>query len=161
MAQISAAAGSIDNPIPRRAARVLLIDSTGRVLMFRGFDPARPEQRYWFTAGGGLDEGETPAQAAVRELREETGLSVSESSLEGPVWRQTANFPYDGQWFRQDQDYFVVRVQSWQVSLDGLEAEEQRSIDAHQWWSLAELTGTRERYYPAELPRLLAEILGQ
>ncbi len=44
--------------IPRRAARVLLLDGAGRVLLLRGFDPAMPEHRYWFTVGGGLDDGE-------------------------------------------------------------------------------------------------------
>jgi 8-oxo-dGTP pyrophosphatase MutT (NUDIX family) len=31
---------------------------------------------YWHTIAGGVEEDETPAQAAVRELREETGLEA-------------------------------------------------------------------------------------
>ncbi|TML29501.1 MAG: NUDIX domain-containing protein, partial [Actinobacteria bacterium] len=59
--------------IPRRASRVLVVDEAGRVLLFHGFDPARPEHGYWFTVGGGLDPGESAVQGAVRELFEETG----------------------------------------------------------------------------------------
>ena len=37
------------NVIARRAARVILLDATGRVLLLHGCDPARPEHAYWFT----------------------------------------------------------------------------------------------------------------
>ncbi|MDT4989246.1 MAG: hypothetical protein QOI74_3340, partial [Micromonosporaceae bacterium] len=68
----------------RRAARVLLLDAAGRLLMLRGHDPARPDHRYWFTVGGGIDDGETPVGAAVRELFEETGLRIAPDALGEP-----------------------------------------------------------------------------
>ena len=64
-------------PIPRHAGRVLVIDSAGRVLLLENFDPAQPESRYWVTIGGGLDDCEEAVQAAVRELREETGIAAA------------------------------------------------------------------------------------
>ncbi len=155
----AASVGTIENPIPRRAARVVLVDGGGRVLMFRGFDPGRPAARYWFTVGGGLDDGETAAEGAVRELREETGLSVTMESLGGPIWRQTSDFPFDGRWYRQEQDFFAIRVDAWEVNIDGFDAQERRSIDGHHWWSVEELISTGERFYPVELPNLLREIL--
>jgi 8-oxo-dGTP pyrophosphatase MutT (NUDIX family) len=151
--------GSVGNPLPRQAARVVLIDSRKRVLLFRGFDPASPDIRFWFTVGGGLDQGETAAQGALRELREETGLAHDEEHLEGPIWHQTTDFPFDGRWYRQDQDFFAVRVESWQVSYEGHDPEEHATIDGHRWWSLPELLATSERYYPAELPTILTGIL--
>src|SRR3954466_14391498 len=32
---------------PRPSARVVLTDSAGRVLLFQGFDPARPQESFW------------------------------------------------------------------------------------------------------------------
>ena len=152
--------GSIENPIPRPAARVLLIDGAGRVLMFRGFDPADPGRRYWFTVGGGLDPGETAAEGAVRELREETGLEVSPHEVGAPVWHEVTDFPYDGRWYRQDQDFFAVRVGSWDVRIDGFDHEERRSIDGYRWWSVQDLISTGEEFYPRQLPDLLRELGG-
>jgi len=152
--------GTIDDPIPRTAARVLLVNAAHQVLLFRGFDPANPGERYWFTVGGGLDDGELPAEGAARELREETGLAVDPAVLGRPVWQQVTMFPFDGRWYRQEQDFFVARVESWAVSEAGFDPIEQRSIDAHRWWTADELDGTDERYYPEELPQLLREVLG-
>lgn len=153
--------GTVGDPIPRRAARVLLIDAADRVLMFRGFDPARPGVRYWFTVGGGLDEGESPAEAAARELFEETGLMVAPHVLGEPVWREVTDFPFDQLWYRQEQEFYLMRVDAWIVSTEGFEQVEQDSIDAHHWWSVDELEATPERFYPTDLPRLLRSVLGR
>jgi 8-oxo-dGTP diphosphatase len=49
----------------------LIFNDAGDVLLHRSADDNR-----WYTIGGALDPGETPADAAVREVREETGLHV-------------------------------------------------------------------------------------
>ncbi len=60
----------------RRVATVLLVDGAGRALLqLRSADaPASPGK--WSFPGGGIEEGETPEEAARRELLEETGLLV-------------------------------------------------------------------------------------
>ncbi|GAA0801055.1 NUDIX hydrolase [Spirilliplanes yamanashiensis] len=144
----------------RTAARVLLVDARDRVLLFRGWDPARPGHRYWFTPGGGLEPGETMAAGAVRELFEETGLSLPEPALGAPVWHETTDFPFDGVWYRQEQDFFLVRVESWEVDTAGFDDVEKVSVDDHRWWSVPELATTAEKVYPLDLVPLLERVAG-
>nr|WP_305073575.1 NUDIX domain-containing protein [Micromonospora okii] len=144
---------------PRRAARVLLVDAAGRVLLFAGHDPARPEHRYWFTPGGGLDPGESPATGAARELAEETGLRLAPAELGEPVWRETVRFPFGGVHYQQEQEFFLVRVSAWEVDTGGFDAVERASVSGHRWWPVAELAATAERYYPDGLPELLRRAL--
>jgi 8-oxo-dGTP pyrophosphatase MutT (NUDIX family) len=148
-------------PITRRAARVLLIDGAARVLLLHGFDPANPTVRYWFTVGGGLDRGETPAQGAARELFEETGLRATPADFGEPVWHDVTEFPFEGRRYRQEQDYFLLHVDSWAVDHTNFDDVERRSVDAHRWWSVDELATTSQRFYPVQLPELLTQLLSQ
>lgn len=144
---------------PRRAARVLLVDAADRVLLFAGTDPGRPGHSYWFTPGGGLATGETPAEGAARELAEETGLRLAPAQLGAPVWAETVEFPFDGVWYRQEQEFFLFRVASWEVDTAGFDEIERASVHGHRWWPVDELTATAERYYPPDLPDRLAAAL--
>jgi 8-oxo-dGTP pyrophosphatase MutT (NUDIX family) len=144
--------------IDRRAARVLLVDRADRTLLLRGGDPARPGLRWWFTPGGGLDDGETSAEGAARELREETGLRVGPDELGEPVWHQVTRFSYDNRDYRQAQDFYLVRVDEWQVDTAGFDPEEKLTIDQHRWWSADELDATDEAVYPEELADLLRRL---
>lgn len=58
---------------PTRGVSVVVI-RMGRVLLVKRSRP--PYRGYWSLPGGGLQGGETPKQAARRELREETGLTA-------------------------------------------------------------------------------------
>jgi 8-oxo-dGTP pyrophosphatase MutT (NUDIX family) len=144
---------------PRRAARVLLVDDADRVLLFEGWDPARPEHRYWLTPGGGLDPGESAAAGAVRELAEETGLRLDPAEVGAPVWREVTEFPFDGTWYRQEQEFFLVRVPTWEVDTSGFNETERASMGEHRWWSVPELRATTARVYPDDLPGLLERML--
>ncbi len=59
--------------VPERV-RILCFDSGGAVLLMKWRDPV-DGHIFWEPPGGGIEPGETPRQAAVRELCEETGLS--------------------------------------------------------------------------------------
>jgi ADP-ribose pyrophosphatase YjhB (NUDIX family) len=59
-----------ENPVP--AACTVVIDHRGCLLLVKRRVP--PKQGMWCLPGGFIECGETPEQAAVRELKEETGL---------------------------------------------------------------------------------------
>src|SRR4051812_26399058 len=64
----------------RIAAYGLCRDGEGRTLMVRASQlAARPGD--WWLPGGGIDHGEHPADAVVREVAEETGFKVVVTSL--------------------------------------------------------------------------------
>lgn len=142
----------------RLAGRVLVVDAGWRVLLLHGYDPARRDQPYWFTVGGGVKGGESMAQAAARELAEETGLPVRPADLGEPVFHEIAEFGFEGRRYRQEQDFFLLRVGTPRIVTTGMDDEEAAVVDGCRWWSAADLESTAERFYPQSLPRLLCEL---
>lgn len=147
-------------PILRPAARVLLVDARERLLLFEGCDPAEPELGWWwFTPGGGLDPGETPAQGAARELSEETGLRLAPDRLVGPVCRRVAEFGFQGRRYRQAEDFFLARVPAWEVDVSGFTDLERVAVRNPRWWTLPQLRARSETVYPADIADWLPELL--
>jgi 8-oxo-dGTP pyrophosphatase MutT (NUDIX family) len=66
---------SDDRPPSRRAAYALCVDADGRLLLAR-CAAGEPEPGAWTLPGGGVDWGEHPDDAVVRELEEETGIGI-------------------------------------------------------------------------------------
>lgn len=141
----------------RRAARVLLLDGDDRLLLFCGVDPHVPDVRFWFTPGGGVEDGESLTDAARRELREETGCADVEFGP--PVWTRESGFDFEGEAVQQHETYFVARVPAWEVDTSGFTDLEQRAVLWHRWWTLDELRVTPETVYPSTLARHLDALL--
>ena len=138
-------------PLERRAARVLLVDDDGRILLQHCHDPSTPaEGSWWNTTGGGLDEGETSAQAAVRELREETGLQVDEAAVGEVVHRRLTEFSFAGTAYRQREEYFLVRTGAFDAQPTAHSDLELVAVLGTRWWSRDELRCTGEQVYPEE-----------
>ena len=60
--------------------RVILLDGNGRMLLVRQH---HDEKDIWMVPGGGIEEGENAAEAAIREVKEETGLDIA---VDGLLW---------------------------------------------------------------------------
>jgi 8-oxo-dGTP pyrophosphatase MutT (NUDIX family) len=146
----------------RRAARVILLDEADRVLLVRGHDVDQPERSWWFTVGGGIGAGETPRQAAVRELREETGITLAPDDLVGPAYTRQALFDFFARWCRQDEELFVARVDSAtlpELSRDGWTDAEAGVLDELRWWPVATLEAVDVEVFPAGLAGLVRAVL--
>ena len=140
----------------RRAARLLIIDPRQRVLLFRfeHNDCALAGQMHWATPGGGVEHGETLAQAAVRELHEETGIVVDDP---GPVLaerRVILTLP-DGEQVEAVEHYFVLRVVDTAIATDGWTGHERGCMKAHRWWSFDDIDSTSETVWPENLGTML------
>lgn len=141
----------------RRAVRVVLSDDAGRILLFEDSDPGlQPPARWWMTPGGGIDPGETLHGAAVRELREETGLVLSEDQLRGPVAVRTVRHGFSDQVVDQQEWFFLVTVPTFAVDIAGHTEDEQETVLGHRWWDVTALRDTRDTVWPADVLALHA-----
>jgi len=143
----------------RPSSRLLVIDPLQRILLFRFEHRQGPlaGQQFWATPGGALDPGESYAQAACRELLEETGLAVDDIGPE--VGQRIATFQMpDGEMVRADERFFLVRAGALEISTERWTALEQEVMAAHRWWSAAELRSAAEQVWPEDLAELLVRI---
>jgi 8-oxo-dGTP pyrophosphatase MutT (NUDIX family) len=144
-------------PIRRVSARVVPVDDRGQVLLLHGRDPARPDHWYWFTIGGALDPGETPEEAAVRELREETGIQATPDGLSAPFHHGEHAFSFDGIDYVGEATFFALRLETSVadgVHFEGLESAEVGNIVEARWWTPDALAGVP--LSNPDLPRLMA-----
>jgi 8-oxo-dGTP pyrophosphatase MutT (NUDIX family) len=145
--------------IERQAARVVLV-ADGRVLLQEGFDPARPEDgTWWLTPGGGLNDGESIEEGAVREVHEETGLRLSPQRLGPVIATRVCFFPFEGRKYRQCESFFAVHVDNFTPQHHGWDEVEQRALVGHRWWSIDELRSTDQAVYPRQLADLVDAVL--
>jgi 8-oxo-dGTP pyrophosphatase MutT (NUDIX family) len=126
------------------------------VLLQLGRELHRRRDRFWLTIGGGLERGETLAQAAAREMREEAGIEVDPAGLGEPIGTTVIEFSVFGVLpVTQYQTYFAVAVDDVQVSFAHQSRIERLTIERHEWLSPEELAARPERLTDPELPRLL------
>jgi 8-oxo-dGTP pyrophosphatase MutT (NUDIX family) len=140
----------------RPAARIILLDWQGRVLLFRFDPPDRPP--FWCTPGGALDPGESYEEAARRELLEETGIAADP----GPqIARRLAEFiTIEGVPVTADERYFRVvlgeDIDPEAIDTGGHTELERRVMRGWRWFTAADLAALEEPWFPEDLLEMLA-----
>ncbi len=152
-----------DLPIVERdAVRMVVRDCEDRILLFHTHDMTAPELgQWWELPGGGIDEGETWLLAALRELREETGILAVAAQVGPPAWRRTASFRYRRGRRLQHEVVVMVKLDGAGPVIDetGRLAYEREDYFDARWWPIAEVVASQDRFYPGRLPALLSPFL--
>ena len=109
--------------VQRVGAYAVCVDD-GRLLLARFADP----DRRWTLPGGGVEHGEYPADAVVREVHEETGYDVEVRALLGI---------HTGIWYRPDTEVHATHL-VYEVAVVGgtLRHETAGSSDQAAWFDV-------------------------
>lgn len=125
----------------RKGVGVLLLNPADEVFVAQRIDTAAEA---WQMPQGGIDKGETPRDAALRELREETGIEAVEVLAESRAWL-TYDLPYDlvpkvwkGRYRGQKQKWFALRFMGADSEIDI--ATRKPEFSAWRWAAPRELT---------------------
>lgn len=144
----------------RPSARLLLVDPDGRLLLFRFEFRNGPMtgRIFWATPGGALEPGESFEDGAVRELFEETGLTIDHPGPQIAVRRFQMRAP-EGDEVMAEERYFLVRADPFALADHGWTDLEREIMTEHRWWTPAEIAAAAEKIYPEDLVAMVRAAL--
>ncbi|MEM7428648.1 MAG: RNA pyrophosphohydrolase [Pseudomonadota bacterium] len=133
----------------RACVGVMLLNTQGRVWIGRRIPKWHGDQsaRLWQMPQGGIDEGETPEEAALRELAEETGASRGTVVGRTQDWLHY-DLPDDalgvalkGRYRGQKQHWFAIRFEGSDDDFNINPADHKPEFDQWRWEDIDNLPG--------------------
>lgn len=149
--------------IERQVVRMVVLDADDRVLLFHTREPVAPEfGSWWELPGGGIEPSEDEATAAVRELREETGLIVDTDMVGEGTWRRLASFRHGANRHVQHEVVLAIRLSSRRPRVD-LANQQSHELEVYfdwAWWDIERIVEAQDQvFYPRSLPSCLRPFL--
>jgi ADP-ribose pyrophosphatase YjhB (NUDIX family) len=142
---------------PRLAARLVIIDPDGAVYLQLHDDVEIG--LHWAPPGGGIEEGESELEAAVRETAEETGWT--DVKVGPPLCRWEHDYTRAGVPTRQTEAIYLAEGPRREVEGDLTESHQLDGIMATRWWTPGALEESQALFWPANLPELVARVRRQ
>ncbi|MGO8850211.1 NUDIX domain-containing protein [Mycobacterium sp.] len=134
----------------------MLVDPHYRALLVEVRNPDNGELT-WMTVGGGIEDGENPADAAAREVLEETGHDGLR--LDRVVREHWVDYNWHGIAYRQHEQWFIATVEAFEATGRFRDEDERSEIRQARWWTVDELCASTALFSPADLPQFLIETL--
>ncbi len=139
---------------------VMLVNGQGHVFVGQRTDSDIPA---WQMPQGGVDKGETPRDAALRELQEETGVCPTQVTVEAETkgW-VTYDLPHDvvpriwkGRYRGQEQKWFLMRFSGSddQINID----TEHREFSEWRWLAADQLVDNIVPFKRAVYEQVMSE----
>ncbi len=154
----------------RKAARLLILNDQNQLLLsnYQGVMVREPGHEplgsYWETIGGGIDDGESLQQAAMREAYEEAGLGNDDVELGPVVWHGQNNLiDSNGERLIADHSYILAKtkrhIDATKITPMALTEDELGFLKEFRWWTMEELRETQENIVPPIIERELSKII--
>ena len=133
----------------RPCVGVMLLNAQGLAFVGRRSErkgASEGEGSWWQMPQGGIDQGEAPAEAARRELWEETGVHSASFVAQTEDWllydlpSELVGVAWDGRYRGQKQMWFAARFEGSESEIDlQPRADHKAEFDAWRWVPMADL----------------------